>query len=190
MLLYALTIFLSAFSLISGAAHHRQDHPALVWRVVGRVDHLHAVLPIRPLSGLSGNGRRAPGARVGAAAAIRSAGHGCVFRRLGAGSPGHARSVPQLFSASEARRYCGCELLQQLSESKTRHGGSRGVGAMLYEFTPDDDLICFSCSWVLLMAPATAAAHIELRKEGELLKPQPGFRIWTDDFSNLYGILM
>ena len=65
------------------------------------------------------------------------------------------------------------------------------LGAMLYEFTPDDDdLICSSCSWVLLMDPATAAAHFELRNEGELLKPQPGFRIWTDDFSNLYGILM
>ena len=34
----------------------------------------------------------------------------------------------QLFPASEARRHCGRERFQQLSESETRHGGgSRGV---------------------------------------------------------------
>ena len=63
--------------------------------------------------------------------------------------------------------------------------------ALLYEFTPeDDDFACFSCSWVLLMDSATATAYPELKNEGEILKPRSGFRIWTDDFSNLYGILM
>jgi hypothetical protein len=40
------------------------------------------------------------------------------------------------------------------------------------------------------MDPATAAAHPELQKESDVLKPRPGFRTWTDDFSNLFGILM
>ena len=66
-----------------------------------------------------------------------------------------------------------------------------GKVARLYEFTPDDDdFLCFSCSWVLIMDPATAAAHPELQKESDVLKPRPGFRTWTDDFSNLFGILM
>jgi hypothetical protein len=66
-----------------------------------------------------------------------------------------------------------------------------GKVARLYDFTPDDeDFLCFSCSWVLIMDPATAAAHPELQKESNVLKPRPGFRTWTDDFSNLWGILM
>jgi hypothetical protein len=66
-----------------------------------------------------------------------------------------------------------------------------GKVARLYDFTPDDDdFLCFSCSWVLIMDPATAAAHPELQKESDVLKPRPGFRTWTDDFSNLFGILM
>jgi predicted O-methyltransferase YrrM len=63
-----------------------------------------------------------------------------------------------------------------------------GKVARLYEFTPDeDDSLCFSCSWVLIMDRAT---HPELQAQGQLLQPRPGFRTWTDDFSNLFGILM
>jgi hypothetical protein len=66
-----------------------------------------------------------------------------------------------------------------------------GKVALLYDFTPDDeDFLCFACSWVLIMDPATAAAHPELQKQSTRLEPRPGFRIWTDDFSNLFGILM
>src|SRR5205823_8612902 len=47
-----------------------------------------------------------------------------------------------------------------------------GKVARLYEFTPeDDDFVCFSCSWVLLIDPAAAATHGELQWTGESLKP-------------------
>ena len=45
MLLYALTILVSAFLLVPGAAGDRQDHSALVRRLGRGLDHLPAVLP-------------------------------------------------------------------------------------------------------------------------------------------------
>jgi len=66
-----------------------------------------------------------------------------------------------------------------------------GKVALLYEYYADEeDFLCFDCSWVLIMDSKTAAAHPALAKAGEVLKPRPGFRVWTDDFSNLFGILM
>ena len=66
-----------------------------------------------------------------------------------------------------------------------------GKVALLYEFYADEeDFLCFDCSWVLIMDRNTAEAHPALEKAGEVLKPRPGFRTWTDDFSNLFGILM
>ena len=62
--------------------------------------------------------------------------------------------------------------------------------ARFYEFVPDDDDdLCFSCSWVLIMDPATAAAHPDLETDSTLLQASPKFRAWTDDFSNLFAIL-
>ena len=66
-----------------------------------------------------------------------------------------------------------------------------GKQAVLYEYTPtDEDLLCFDCSWVLIMDPQTAAKYPALVSAGEVLKLRPGFRVWTDDFSNLFGILI
>ena len=66
-----------------------------------------------------------------------------------------------------------------------------GKTALLYEYMPEeDDFLCFSCSWVLVMDPATLANHPELKHEAEQLEPTKGFRLWTDDFSNLFSILM
>jgi SAM-dependent methyltransferase len=66
-----------------------------------------------------------------------------------------------------------------------------GKVALLYEYYADEeDFLCFDCTWVLIMDRNTAAAHPALEKAGALLKPRPGFRAWTDDFSNLFGILM
>jgi hypothetical protein len=63
--------------------------------------------------------------------------------------------------------------------------------ALLYEYYADEeDFLCFSCTWVLIMDRKTADAHPALYKAGEILKPRPGFSVWTDDFSNLFGILM
>jgi len=62
--------------------------------------------------------------------------------------------------------------------------------ALVYDFDPgDEDSLCFSCNWALIMDPATAEAHPELQRQAQLLRPSPEFRAWTDDFSNLFGIL-
>ena len=62
--------------------------------------------------------------------------------------------------------------------------------AFVYHWSArEDDNICFSCSWTLIMNHETAAAHPELQKDAKLLKPERPFRIWTDDFSNMFSIL-
>lgn len=62
--------------------------------------------------------------------------------------------------------------------------------ALVYHWTPkEDENICFSCSWTLIMDPATAKAHPELQREARVLQPERGFRIWTDDYSNMFRIL-
>ena len=62
--------------------------------------------------------------------------------------------------------------------------------ALVYDFIPADaDFLCFGCSWTLIMDPATTAAHSELLAEARILRADPGFRPWTDDFSNMLSIL-
>jgi hypothetical protein len=71
-----------------------------------------------------------------------------------------------------------------------RAAASVGKAAYAYQFEPDpSDGICFACSWALIMDPATMAAHPGLEYGGHLLRPHPGFRTWTDDFSNMLGVL-
>jgi hypothetical protein len=60
----------------------------------------------------------------------------------------------------------------------------------VYHFTADDDdSFCFSCSWTLIMDRAAAGVHPELQKDAKVLRPERRFRIWTDDFSNMFSIL-
>jgi hypothetical protein len=62
--------------------------------------------------------------------------------------------------------------------------------ALVYHWNPkDDDTMCFSCSWTLIMDRATAAAHPELHAHATLLRQRRPFRIWTDEFSNMFSIL-
>ncbi len=71
-----------------------------------------------------------------------------------------------------------------------RAAASLGKTAYVYRYDPpDDSFLCFSCSWALIMDPATWAAHPELKQDATLLRPGRPFRVWTDDFSNLLGIL-
>ena len=39
------------------------------------------------------------------------------------------------------------------------------------------------------MNRATADAHPELRNDAQVLRQKRPFRIWTDDFSNMFSIL-
>jgi hypothetical protein len=39
------------------------------------------------------------------------------------------------------------------------------------------------------MDPAAAAAHPELQRQAKLLRQERPFRVWTDDFSNMFTIL-
>jgi hypothetical protein len=60
----------------------------------------------------------------------------------------------------------------------------------VYHFTPDeDDELCFGCSWTLIMDPATADQHPQLKTDAKTPTAAPKFRIWTDEFSNMFSIL-
>jgi hypothetical protein len=62
--------------------------------------------------------------------------------------------------------------------------------ALVYDYRPSsDDMMCFSCSWTLLMDRTTAAAHPELKTGARVLRQERPFRVWTDDFSNMFSIL-
>jgi hypothetical protein len=39
------------------------------------------------------------------------------------------------------------------------------------------------------MDPATARAHPELQQDAQILRQRRPFRIWTDEFSNMFSIL-
>lgn len=72
-----------------------------------------------------------------------------------------------------------------------RAANAFGKVALVYDYRPDlgDDLLCFSCQWTLIMNRGTLDAHPELRADAKILQPGRSFRIWTDDYSNMYGIL-
>jgi SAM-dependent methyltransferase len=57
-----------------------------------------------------------------------------------------------------------------------------------YEGAPEDE-VCFNSSWALIMDRRTWDAQIALHDNAKLLRQAPKFRTWTDDFSNLFGIL-
>lgn len=53
----------------------------------------------------------------------------------------------------------------------------------------DDDVYCRSSLWVLLLSPQQALALAAQLPGAEQLDPSPGFKPWTDDFSNLISVL-
>jgi hypothetical protein len=62
-------------------------------------------------------------------------------------------------------------------------------GAWVHQFKPDDgDVLCSHCHWALIMSVDAVAANPQLVKGAVRLRERP-FRTWTDDFSNLYGVL-
>lgn len=71
-----------------------------------------------------------------------------------------------------------------------RAASAFGKVALAYRFEPpEDDFLCFWCTWSLIMDRSTLSAHPELRERAAVLQPARNFRIWTDDFSNMYSIL-
>ncbi|MDT3735934.1 MAG: fused MFS/spermidine synthase [Denitratisoma sp.] len=77
--------------------------------------------------------------------------------------------------------------LQPVMAAAARHYGRT---ALLYALEKDEDNpACYSSDWVLIMAPERAAALPLVMNDGEPLAPRPGFRPWTDGFSNLFGVL-
>ena len=71
-----------------------------------------------------------------------------------------------------------------------RAANAFGKVALAYHFEPDDDDdFCFGCAWTLIMNQSTADAHPSLKVNVKVLKQERPFRIWTDEFSNMFGIL-
>ena len=48
---------------------------------------------------------------------------------------------------------------------------------------------CFLSQYALLMSPERYAATPDFRVNSKLIEPTPGFREWTDAFSNLFAIV-
>jgi spermidine synthase len=71
-----------------------------------------------------------------------------------------------------------------------RAAAAYGKVALHYSYeATDGDFLCFDCDWTLVMDRSTLAAHPDLARRAEEVKPRESFRLWTDDFSNLYSIL-
>lgn len=71
-----------------------------------------------------------------------------------------------------------------------RAASSLGKVALVYQFVPDDDdELCYKSTWTLIADPSIRRTMPGLVQAGEILSPRPGFRMWTDDYSSLWGIL-
>jgi hypothetical protein len=65
-----------------------------------------------------------------------------------------------------------------------------GKVALTYDYDPpEEENLCFGCTWTLIMDRATLERRPELKDNANELKPSRPFRTWTDDFSNMYSIL-
>lgn len=77
--------------------------------------------------------------------------------------------------------------LQPVMESAAAHFGKI---ALSFSFTAgDDDFLCFSNQWVLVVDPSLPGRYRDLLGAGQVLRGNRGFRVWTDDFSDMYRIL-
>ena len=63
--------------------------------------------------------------------------------------------------------------------------------ALVYHYTPDEveDFLCFGCSWTLIVDPEFEKQHPQMASDVKMADRWPGFRLWTDDFSNMFSIL-
>jgi spermidine synthase len=63
-----------------------------------------------------------------------------------------------------------------------------GKVAMVFDYDPTDEYLCYSSSWALVMAPSVRD-RVRERDDGRVLSANIHFREWTDDFSNMQRIL-
>ena len=76
--------------------------------------------------------------------------------------------------------------LEPVMERAAAHFGKL---PLVFDYTPvnDDDYLCNASAWALLLTKgAPLAASLQ---SGRVLQPHNGFRMWTDDFSNMFSIL-
>jgi len=65
-----------------------------------------------------------------------------------------------------------------------------GRTALVFDFEPEDgDRFCRHSVWTLILEPAQAQQLKQELKMAQTLAARPGFKVWTDDFSNLLQIL-
>jgi SAM-dependent methyltransferase len=71
-----------------------------------------------------------------------------------------------------------------------RSAAAVGKVAYAYDYESEsDDGVCFSSSWALIMDRRTWDDLPSLHDDAKLLRQTTKFRAWTDDFSNMLGIL-
>ena len=65
-----------------------------------------------------------------------------------------------------------------------------GKVALAYQVTTvTDDELCRPSHFAILVDPSRLDSLPELLRDFTRLKPRPGFKAWTDNFSNLLSIL-
>jgi hypothetical protein len=65
-----------------------------------------------------------------------------------------------------------------------------GKLGLVFDLEPDEqDFLCYTSSWVLVMNPSARDAFRPWLDSGATLASNRPFRLWTDDYSNLWGIL-
>ena len=70
------------------------------------------------------------------------------------------------------------------------NAGRMGLTALEFsDDRPDGDETCFGTTWVLLLTGPGFSAHASLGPKGKPMTERPGFRPWTDAFSNMWSIL-
>lgn len=78
--------------------------------------------------------------------------------------------------------------LRPVMASAAQHLGK--VAVLLELSAGHGDPFCRRSSWVVFVSPAQAAALPGPLQGAKVLQPKPGFRPWTDTFSNLFDILI
>ncbi len=77
--------------------------------------------------------------------------------------------------------------LRAVIERAASHFGK--VAVLNQVDSSDDDFMCFTSGWVIVADPSIRNSAPGWYRDGEVLAPHPQFRMWTDDYSSLWGIL-